>query len=113
MESLPLETHFKKKIEKLETVRVFTGAKLPLGADAVIIQENIINSSNKKYVETNVNVTKNQFVRKKGLDFKKNQVIFNEGTIIKSRHIGSIAMSGQVWLTVSRKPVVFFAKLGI
>jgi len=101
-----------KKIENLETVRIFTGAKLPSGSDSVIIQEDIINSSDEKYVETETNVIKNQFVRKKGLDFKKNQIIFKEGTIIKSRHIGSIAMTGQTWLTVSRKPVVSILSTG-
>ena len=103
---------FSKKIEGLETVRIFTGAKLPSGSDTVIIQEDVRNSSNKKYVETKINIKKNQFVRKKGLDFKKNEILFSEGTIIKSRHIGSIAMTGQTWLTVSRKPVVSILSTG-
>ena len=103
---------FPKKIENLETVRIFTGAKLPLGSDSIIIQEDINNSSNKNFVETTINIKKNQYVRKKGLDFKKNEILFNEGTIIKSRHIGSIAMTGQTWLTVSRKPVVSILSTG-
>ena len=103
---------FPKKIENLETVRIFTGAKLPSGSDSIIIQEDINNSSNKNFVETTINIKKNQYVRKKGLDFKKNEILFNEGTIIKSRHIGSIAMTGQTWLTVSRKPVVSILSTG-
>ena len=103
---------FTKKIENLETVRIFTGAKLPSGSDSIIIQEDINNSSNKNFIETTINIKKNQYVRKKGLDFKKNEILFNEGTIIKSRHIGSIAMTGQTWLTVSRKPVVSILSTG-
>ncbi len=103
---------FSKKIEGLETVRIFTGAKLPSGSDTVIIQEDVRNSSNNKYVETKINIKKNQFVRKKGLDFKKNEILFNEGIVIKSRHIGSIAMTGQTWLTVSRKPIVSILSTG-
>ena len=103
---------FPKKIKNLETVRIFTGAKLPSGSDSIIIQEDINNSSNKNFIETTINIKKNQFVRKKGLDFKKNEILFNEGTIIKSRHIGSIAMTGQTWLTVSRKPVVSILSTG-
>ena len=103
---------FPKKIENLETIRIFTGAKLPSGSDSVIIQEDVNNSSDKNFIETTINIKKNQFVRKKGLDFKKNEIIFNEGTIIKSRHIGSIAMTGQTWLTVSRKPVVSILSTG-
>ena len=41
---------FSKKIEGLETVRIFTGAKLPSGSDTVIIQEDVRNSSNKMMV---------------------------------------------------------------
>ena len=103
---------FTNKIENLETVRIFTGAKLPIGSDTVIIQEDINNLPDEKYIETTISIKKNQFVRKKGLDFKKNQILFNEGTIIKSRHIGSIAMTGQTWLTVSRKPVVSILSTG-
>ena len=103
---------FPKKIKNLETVRIFTGAKLPSGSDSIIIQEDINNSSNKNIIETTINIKKNQYVRKKGLDFKKNEILFNEGTIIKSRHIGSIAMTGQTWLTVSRKPVVSILSTG-
>ena len=103
---------FSKKIEGLETVRIFTGAKLPSGSDTIIIQEDVRNSSNKKYVETKINIKKNQFVRKKGLDFKKNEILFNEGIVIKSRHIGSIAMTGQTWLSVSRKPIVSILSTG-
>ena len=55
---------------------------------------------------------KNQFVRKKGLDFKKNNILFKEGIILKSRHLGSIAMTGQAWLTVSRKPTVSILSTG-
>ena len=46
------------------------------------------------------------------MDFKKNEILFNEGVVIKSRHIGSIAMTGQTWLTVSRKPIVSILSTG-
>ena len=103
---------FEKKIKNFEAVRIFTGAKVPRGCDVVIIQENVHTSSDQKYISTQSNVIKYQNIRKKGLDFKKGECIFNIGSLIKSRHLGSIAMTGQTWLTVTRKPVVSILSTG-
>ena len=103
---------FEKKIKNFEAVRIFTGAKVPRGCDVVIIQENIHTSSDQKYISTQSKVIKYQNIRKKGLDFKKGECIFKIGSLIKSRHIGSIAMTGQTWVTVSRKPVVSILSTG-
>ena len=101
---------YSKKINAKETVRIFTGAKLPKGSNTVIIQEDVQVLKNCIIVEDTPK--KNQFVRKKGLDFKRQHILFKEGTILKSRHLGSIAMTGQTWLTVSRKPTVSILSTG-
>ena len=103
---------FEKKIKNFEAVRIFTGAKVPRGCDVVIIQENVRTSSDQIYISTQSNIIKYQNIRKKGLDFKKGECIFKIGSLIKSRHIGSIAMTGQTWVTVSRKPVVSILSTG-
>lgn len=103
---------FEKKIKNFEAVRIFTGAKVPRGCDVVIIQENVRTSSDQIYISTQSNIIKYQNIRKKGLDFKKGECIFNIGSLIKSRHLGSIAMTGQTWLTVTRKPVVSILSTG-
>ena len=103
---------FEKKIKNFEAVRIFTGAKVPRGCDVVIIQENVHTSSDQKYISTQSNVIKYQNIRKKGLDFKKGECIFKIGSLIKSRLLGSIAMTGQTWVTVSRKPVVSILSTG-
>ena len=103
---------YSKKLNTFETVRIFTGAKLPKGSNTVIIQEDVKVSNNSNYIIIEESPKKNQFVRKRGLDFKKNNILFEEGTILKSRHLGSIAMTGQAWLTVSRKPTVSILSTG-
>lgn len=103
---------FKGKISNNETVRIFTGAKIPDGCDTVIIQEDVNISPGKNYISTNVEIVKHQHVRIKGLDLKENKKIFSKGTIITSRHLGSIAMTGQAWLTVTRKPVISILSTG-
>ena len=101
-----------KKIKCGETIRIFTGAKLPLGSDSVIIQENVTNGKNDNYIITKAIVKKYQNIRKKGLDLKKNQSVLPKGTILNSRHIGSIAMTGNVWVTVTRKPIISILSSG-
>ena len=103
---------YSKKINSQETVRIFTGAKLPKGSNTVIIQEDVKVLNNENFVIVEETPKKNQYVRKKGLDFKRNNILFKEGTILKSRHLGSIAMTGQAWLTVSRKPTVSILSTG-
>jgi len=103
---------FKGKIGNNETVRIFTGAKIPDGCDTVIIQEDVNISPDKNYISTNVEIVKYQHVRIKGLDLKENKKIFSKGTIITSRHLGSIAMTGQAWLTVTRKPIISILSTG-
>ena len=103
---------FSKKINTQETVRIFTGAKLPKGSNTVIIQEDVKVVDNGNFIIIEETPKKNQFVRKKGLDFKRKNILFKEGTILKSRHLGSIAMTGQAWLTVSRKPTVSILSTG-
>ena len=96
----------KNKIKSGETIRVFTGAKLPLNCDAVIIQENVTTDKYNNYITTKGSIKKYQNIREKGLDLKKGQSVFSKGTVLNSRHIGSIAMSGNAWVTVTRKPVI-------
>ena len=66
---------YSKKINFNETVRIFTGAKLPKGSNTVITQEDVKVSYNGNYLTTEASPIKNQFVRKKGLDFKKNNLL--------------------------------------
>ena len=103
---------FKGKISNNETVRIFTGARIPDECDTVIIQEDVNISPDQKYISTSVEIVKHQHVRIKGLDLKENKKIFSKGTIITSRHLGSIAMTGQAWLTVTRKPVISILSTG-
>ncbi len=103
---------FKGKVQSQQTVAIYTGAKLPIGTDTIIIQENI-----KKLKDKNIQLIENkykkyQFVRKKGLDFSKGDIILNKNQLINSRNIGSIAMSGNFWLNVVRKPIIGIISTG-
>ncbi|MCB1378014.1 MAG: molybdopterin molybdotransferase MoeA [Rhizobiaceae bacterium] len=88
-----------------ETVRIFTGAPMPKGADAVIIQENTAVQS-KPFVSMLQSVAQGQNVRDPGLDFARGDVLLPAGIRLKARDIGLAAAANAAEISVRRKPVV-------
>ena len=103
---------FKKSVGDGETVQIFTGAHLPKGTDCVEIQENTELKNNNIVFFKNNSFLKNQYVRKKGLDFQKEDIILDKNNIINSRDISTIAMSGNFWLNVRIKPIIGILSTG-
>ena len=99
------------KINKQEAIRIFTGGKIPKGANIVIIQENVKILNNNKIL---INQTdfKNTFVRKKGQDYKKGTRLLKKGKKINSRDIGLLLSSGINEITAYRNPKVVVIATG-
>ncbi len=99
------------QVRKKETVAIYTGAHLPKGTNTVIIQENVKKKGS--YIELiDKTYKKYQFVRKKGLDFKKGDIVLKNNQVINSRNVASIAMSGNFWINVVRKPIIGILSTG-
>ncbi|MBL6933037.1 MAG: molybdopterin molybdotransferase MoeA, partial [Rhodospirillales bacterium] len=93
-----------------KTVRIFTGAPLPAGADAVQMQENIeADGDNITILES---VPLNKFVRPAGMDFAVGDVLIKAGTVLGARHIGLAAAMNLPTLPVRRKPRVAILATG-
>ena len=96
---------FAGAVQAGETVRIFTGAPLPRGADTVVIQENT-----KPDGEARVRVIEaanpGQHVRARGLDFKRGEILLPAGVKLNARDIGLAAAANAAVLRVRRKPVV-------
>jgi molybdopterin molybdotransferase len=93
-----------------ETVRIFTGAPLPNGADAVQMQENT--NANGQDITIEQSVTANHFVRAAGMDFAEGDVLIKVGTVLGARHIGLAAAMNLATLPVRRKPRVAILATG-
>jgi len=94
-----------------ETVRIFTGAPLPDGADAIVIQENT------EAAEGTVDIIdgaapKGRFVRPAGLDFSEGDTLLEKGSIMTARAIGLVAGMNIPWVSVSRKPRIALLATG-
>ena len=73
-----------KKNKSFQTVEIMTGGLIPKGFDTIIPIEQIIyhpNKKNRRNIIINKKIKKNQYVRFKGSDYKKNDLLIKKGTI--------------------------------
>jgi len=75
-----------------ETVRVFTGAPMPGGADAVVMQEDVHVEGAGVFMNTKVEP--GEFVRRRGCDLSEGQKIVAAGTRIRSQTLALLASQG-------------------
>jgi molybdopterin molybdotransferase len=87
-----------------EAVRIFTGAPVPEGADAVLIQENAERSDD--IITVAAAVKPNAYIRPAGLDFRAGEVLLEEGRTLDARALALAAAMGHGALPVRRKPRV-------
>ena len=93
-----------------ETARIFTGAPLPGGADAIVIQENTETDGEAVTVLESAAVGK--FVRPAGLDFKKGQLLLEAGKLLTARDLGLAGAMNVPELDVRRRPRIAFLSTG-
>ena len=91
-----------KALRPGEAVRIFTGAALPAGADAIVIQEDT--SLEGGTVTVREGVPPGRYVRLAGLDFKAGEVGLAAGRCLGPRDIGLAAAMNVPWLPVRRRP---------
>ncbi|MEY2531792.1 MAG: molybdopterin molybdotransferase [Verrucomicrobiota bacterium] len=75
-----------------EAVRIFTGAPMPAGADAVIMQEDVTRDGDQ--ILSNVDVDPGEFVRRRGCDLSEGQKILARGERIRSTTLALLASQG-------------------
>lgn len=93
-----------------EAARIFTGAPLPEGADAIVIQEDAERRGDR--VEIRERAGKGRYVRPAGLDFTEGDVLLHAATRLSPRHIGLAAAMNRPWLFVHRRPRVGILSTG-
>src|SRR5437870_11045452 len=75
-----------------EAVRIFTGAPMPAGADAVVMQEDVIRDRDE--IVLNVDVQPGEFIRKRGCDLSEGQKILSAGERIRAATLALLASQG-------------------
>jgi len=75
-----------------EAARIFTGAPMPGGADAVVMQEDVTRNGDE--IVLNVDVDTGEFIRKRGCDLSEGQKILSKGERIRAATLALLASQG-------------------
>ncbi len=88
-------------------IRVFTGAPIPNGADAVVMQEDtLIDADNQRWIWVRDGVKPWENVRFRGEDVKRESIVLSKGARITSARIGLASALGLSVVSVGRRPRV-------
>src|SRR5437588_4805273 len=75
-----------------EAVRIFTGAPMPAGGDAIVMQEDVRRGGSE--IVVNVEVDPGEFVRRRGCDLGEGQKILAQGERIRAATTALLASQG-------------------
>lgn len=105
-----------------EAARIFTGAPIPPGANAVVMQEDVQivqtetnapdDSTDKPVVQVNTVPKLGQWIRRSGEDVRKGDVVLPRGTRLSPASLGLAASIGRSQLLIVRKPRVALFSTG-
>ncbi|HEX2556608.1 MAG TPA: gephyrin-like molybdotransferase Glp [Microvirga sp.] len=93
-----------------EAVRIFTGAPVPAGADAIVIQEDTEAADGRVVVKERPQPQR--FIRPAGLDFRTGQALLRGGERLDARRLALAAAMGHGHLPVRRRPRVAILATG-
>jgi molybdopterin molybdotransferase len=101
---------FSGRVNPGETVRIFTGAPLPEGADAIAVQEDATREGDEVTFAAPVAAGDN--VRHAGIDFSEAELLLRAGRRLTPRDIALAAAANHARLPCARKPRVAILATG-
>jgi molybdopterin molybdotransferase len=107
---IPAGTHG-TQLNAGEAARIFTGAPIPPGADAVVMQEDC-DTLEGEQVKVNKAVPAGQWIRRSGEDVTRGATVLNKGTRLTPAELGLAASIGLAQLQVSARPRVALFSTG-
>ncbi|CAK0744580.1 Molybdopterin molybdenumtransferase [Azospirillaceae bacterium] len=108
---IPAGSGFRGSMASGETVRIYTGASLPSGANAVVMQEDVTIDSRGATV-FHKTISPGHNVRQTGADFQTGQIGIPVGKQITARDIGLAAAMNTPWVRVRRRPRIALLSTG-
>jgi len=91
----------KLRVGRDEAVRIFTGAPVPQGADAIVMQEDVTRDDTGIILD--VDVEAGDFIRQRGCDLAEGQIILQKGERILPATIAVLASQGFADVNVGGK----------
>ena len=93
-------------LEPGTAARIFTGAPIPQGADAVVMQEDcILEGQTGGFAQVKINIAPNsgQWIRRQGEDLTAGKTALAAGTFLRPQELGVAASAGLTHLPVKRR----------
>ena len=92
------------QLESGTVARIFTGAPLPPGADAVVMQEDCaVAEGSADQVQVNIAPEVGQWIRRRGEDLTAGKTALTAGILLRPQELGVAASAGLTHLTVRRR----------
>ena len=85
--------HFGHALQAGEAARIFTGAPVPEGANAVVMQEDVVDLGEGR-AQINAAPRAGQWIRKAGEDITKGAVVLSKGQLLNPASLGLLASVG-------------------
>ena len=103
--------HVGSALEPGSTARIFTGAQVPPGADAIVMQEQCVPLDGGR-VRIDTMPQPGQWIRRRGEDVSAGAVVLSRGLRLTPQAMGLAATVGAATLTVCRRPRVALFSTG-
>lgn len=97
-------------LEAGKAMRIFTGAAIPTGADAVMMQENVTREGDVAVLASRPRSGQN--VRRRGEDLAAGSVAIAKGTRLRPAHLSLMAALDRDQVAVAKRPVVTILATG-
>jgi molybdopterin molybdotransferase len=97
-------------VSSREAVRIFTGAPIPQGADAVVMQEEVSREGDEIVLQGKVE--RGDYIRRRGCDLSEGQKILSAGERIRPQTIALLASQGIIDLVIGGEMRVAIVSTG-
>lgn len=104
--------HHGQPLQAGEAARIFTGAPVPAGADAIVMQEDCESLAEGAQVRVNAVPQAGQWIRRAGEDVARGAVVLARGQRLSPAALGLAASIGLDQLSVARRPRVALFSTG-
>jgi molybdopterin molybdotransferase len=107
----PAGKRYEGTVGKGQAVRIFTGAPVPDGADAVLLQEDarVVGDGTIEALES---VQQGRHIRRAGLDFSQEEPVLAAGRVLDPAALSLAAAANHAKVPVVRRPLVAIAATG-
>jgi molybdopterin molybdotransferase len=92
------------RVDRGEAIRIYTGAPVPEGADAVIMQEDV--DADERSILLREGVKRGENIRVRGGDLCEGQRVASKGCLLTGPRLAAIASQGMTELSVFKRPAV-------